>query len=63
MNDRLIALLDERNALIKRIMWLGLRSTGSERHEARIAAIDAELSRYENKSSNSLVETLNASNG
>lgn len=35
----------EREQLKKRLSWLGIRSTGSERLERRIAEIDRKLAR------------------
>lgn len=38
-------LLEERERLIQRLNWLGLRSTGSERIERRIKEIEEKLKR------------------
>lgn len=41
-NQQLLAIYtNERDDIVKRLLWLGVRSTGSERLEQRKAALDA----------------------
>jgi len=49
--DRISELREERERLKKRLDWLGVRSTGSDRIEARIRQIDAEIAHIESKTS------------
>jgi hypothetical protein len=49
--DRINELREERERLKKRLDWLGVRSTGSDRIEARIRQIDAEITYIESKAS------------
>jgi len=49
--DRISELHEERERLKKRLDWLGVRSTGSDRIEARIRQIDAEITYIESKAS------------
>lgn len=49
--DRISELREERERLKKRLDWLGVRSTGSDRIEAQIRQIDAEIAYIESKAS------------